>query len=171
MKLYHGSIIAVAKPQIIQSNIGRDFGFAFYTTDIREQAERWALRRMRSAKRNGDPNAKAVVSVYDFDEAEARKQLDILEFDGTSMAWLDLVVACRSESNYVHGHDVVIGKIANDNVGETVAYVVAGVMRKEDALVRLRFQKINNQLAFCTEKALRHLKYDSYFIVTENDHD
>jgi hypothetical protein len=73
----------------------------------------------------------------------------------------DMVVACRSNPGYAHGFDVVTGKIANDNVGETIAYVVAGVMRKEDALERLRFQQINNQFAFCTEKALSYLTFES----------
>lgn len=45
MKLYHGGLIPIGHPRIIRNEIGRDFGFAFYTTDIREQAERWARRR------------------------------------------------------------------------------------------------------------------------------
>ena len=49
------------------------------------------------------------------------------------------------------------GKIANDNVGETVEYVLAGIMRKEDAVKRLRFEKINDQICFCTEKSLKTL--------------
>lgn len=39
---------------------------------------------------------------------------------------------------------IVCGKIANDNVGETVSYVMQGIMRKEDAVERLKFEKINN---------------------------
>ena len=46
-----------------------------------------------------------------------------------------------------------------DAVGETVNYVAQGIMREEDALERLRFQKINNQIAFCTEKALKYIAY------------
>ena len=53
MKLYHGGLTVVNSPRIIRSEIGRDFGFAFYTTDIKEQAERWAYRRQRAAIRNG----------------------------------------------------------------------------------------------------------------------
>ena len=45
MILYHGSIVEVSVPQIIASDIGRDFGPAFYTTGIKAQAERWAVRR------------------------------------------------------------------------------------------------------------------------------
>jgi len=171
MKLYHGGLVAVESPRIIKSEIGRDFGFAFYTTDIREQAERWALRRKRTAVRNGSSYARAVVSAFDFDEGNARKKLNFCDFPDVTMDWLDLVVACRTDKSFRHGFDIVTGKIANDNVGETIAYVVAGVMRKEDALERLKFQKINNQLAFCTERALLHLKFDTSYSVEETSDD
>ena len=52
------------------------------------------------------------------------------------MDWLDMVMQCRTNADYNHGYDIVIGKIANDKVGETVSYVVQGVMRREDALDR-----------------------------------
>ena len=103
MILYHGSTVVVDHPKIIKSEVGRDFGFAFYTTDIREQA-------IRS-----------------------------------------------------HGYDVVLGNIANDNVGETISYVIQGIMRKEDAIKRLEFEKINKQIAFCTARSLNYLTFDSYF--------
>lgn len=163
MIVYHGGIVAIESPRIIRSDVGRDFGFAFYTTDIQAQAERWAIRRQRAAQRNGEPSAQAIVSVFDFDYDAARKELACLDFSETSLAWLDLVVACRSNCAFSHGMDLVTGKIANDNVGETVAYVVNGVMRKEDALQRLKFQQINNQLAFCTERALSFLKYQTAY--------
>lgn len=167
MNLYHGGLQTVESPRIIRSEVGRDFGFAFYTTNIREQAERWALRRMQTARRNGDLLAEAVISVFRFDEENARRHLLFRDFSEVTMEWLDLVVACRSEPNFTHGFDIVTGKIANDNVGETIAYVLAGVMRKEDALERLRFQKINNQLAFCTEKSLSFLEFESSYTVKE----
>ena len=167
MKLYHGGLQAVESPRIIRSEIGRDFGFAFYTTDIREQAERWALRRKRTALHNGERSAQAVVSVFQFDEDLAREQLRFRDFPEVCPDWLDLVVACRSDLGFKHDFDIVTGKIANDNVGETIAYVLAGVMRKEDALERLRFQKINRQFAFCTETALSYLVFDSAYAVEE----
>ena len=74
-------------------------------------------------------------------------------------------------NTFKHSKDIVTGKIANDSVGETVAYVVAGIMRKEDALERLRFQKINNQVAFCSDRALNFLKYESSYIVPEVTND
>ena len=156
MIVYHGTTLTVQQPRIIRSEIGRDFGFAFYTTEIREQAERWALRRARLLSRRTGKVEKAVLNVYEWDRNSA---LAVKEFDGTSFEWLDMVVACRSRPDFRHGYDIVIGKIANDNVGETVSYVVQGIMRREDAIERLRFEKINNQIAFCTEAALRELKF------------
>lgn len=167
MKLYHGGLHTVESPRIIKSELGRDFGFAFYTTDIREQAERWALRRKRAAVHNGDLSARAVVSVFQFDESSARANLRFRDFPEVSTDWLDLVVDCRSDLDFRHDFDIVTGKIANDNVGETIAYVLAGVMRKEDALERLKFQKINRQLAFCTEMALSYQTFVSAYEVEE----
>ena len=163
MILYHGSTLEVQQPRILKSEIGRDFGFAFYTTDIQAQAERWARRRAMIESRRTKKEVLPIVSVYEWDE-DAAKQLRFLQFDGASMDWLELVVTCRSQIDYSHGYDIVEGKIANDNVGETVSYVMQGIMRKEDAIERLRFEKINNQIAFCTETALRTLYFQNSYI-------
>ena len=164
MIVYHGTTLEIKEPKIITTELGRDFGFAFYTTDIREQAERWALRRAKIVSRKMRSIVPAVVNVYGW---ERNNELDIEEFDGASMEWLDMVVKCRSNLNFRHDHDIVIGKIANDNVGETVSYVVQGIMRKEDAVERLKYEKINNQIAFCTEKALLQLAFIKSYPVEE----
>lgn len=162
MILYHGGCAEVREPRVIVSELGRDFGFAFYTTDIQAQAERWAVRKARVENRRRRGSALPVVSVYEWDE-EAARSMAIKRFDAPDMEWLDLVVHCRGDISYRHAYDIVIGKIANDNVGETVSYVMQGIMRREDAVERLRFEKINNQVAFCTEEALRTLHFvESY---------
>lgn len=164
MILYHGSTEVVETPRIIRAEIGRDFGCAFYATDILEQAKRWAQRKAlitRRIKKFGQ----AVINVYEFDEKEARKILDFKVFEGPGMDWLDLVLNCRGNPDFTHGFDIVIGNIANDNVGETVSYVQQGIMRKEDALERLKFEQINNQLAFCTLRSFGFLKYVKHLIV------
>lgn len=158
MMLFHGGTDRIEHPRILAGEQGRDFGFAFYTTDIREQAERWALRRARYRSRMARRVVDAIVCEYEFDEASL-SSLSVKRFPEPSLEWLDFVVANRSSLDFRHGFDIVIGKIANDRVGETVSYVVAGVMRREDAVERLRFQQINNQWAFCTEKALAQLRF------------
>lgn len=105
MLVYHGTILEIKEPKIITTEIGRDFGFAFYTTDIKEQAERWALRRAMIQSRKSKANVSAVVNIYEW---EPDANTDILEFDGASMEWLDMVVSCRSNLSFRHDHDIVI---------------------------------------------------------------
>ena len=158
MILYHGGTHIIEKPVIITGDQGRDFGFAFYTTDIREQAERWAKRRARYRSRLAEVPVKGIVCEYEFDE-NSLSDLSVRNFPEPSLEWIDFVVACRSDVACRHGYDLVTGKIANDRVGETISYVVQGIMRREDALERLKFQHINNQFAFCSEKAIGKLRF------------
>ena len=158
MILFHGGTDPIEHPVVIASDQGRDFGFAFYVTDIREQAERWARRRARFRSRLEGREVKGVVCEYEFAESQCGG-LAVKRFPEPSLEWIDFVVANRSEVAFRHGYDLVIGKIANDRVGETISYVVQGVMRREDALERLRFQHVNNQFAFCTAKAIATLRY------------
>ena len=164
MILYHGSYTTIEKPKILVQEKGRDFGFGFYTTTIKAQAERWAIRTARLHSRKSDKTEAAVVNVYEFDE-ESAKRLHIKSFPNADLDWLELVIKCRSDLNFKHNFDIVSGKIANDNVGETVEYVLAGVMRKEDAVERLRFEKINDQICFCTESALKTLLFKESCVV------
>lgn len=164
MILYHGTTVEIKKPEIITNEIGRDFGFAFYTTDIKEQAERWAVRKAKIQSRKTGTQILPIVNVYEWQDST---KLNIKNFEGTSMEWLEMVVKCRSDINYSHGFDIVCGKIANDNVGETISFVVQGIMRKEDAVQRLKFEKINNQIAFCTERALTALTFIKSYVVEE----
>lgn len=167
MKVYHGGTSEISLPRILRTNLGRDFGPAFYTTNILEQAERWAKRRAFLAAKSGDAKAVPIVSVYDFDIEAAKKSLKCLFYGEISEQWLDMVMNCRQNPAFAHGYDVVEGKIANDSVGETVSYVVAGVMPKSLALERLKFQEVNNQIAFCSDNALKFLNFTGSFAVEE----
>ena len=44
MTVYHGSQVAVQKPEIRKSVHNKDFGFGFYCTVMEAQAIRWAVR-------------------------------------------------------------------------------------------------------------------------------
>ena len=163
MILYHGTTLRIEQPRIIRSEIGRDFGFAFYTTNIIEQAERWAIRRAKVEARKKKAPCDAIVNTYEW--SRDLTSLSYKNFSEANLDWLEMVMRCRSDIEYQHGYDIVEGKIANDNVGETISFVMQGIMRKEDAVERLKFEKINNQLAFCTERALETLTFvDSYVV-------
>jgi len=154
MIIYHGGTEIVEVPKILTINRGRDFGTGFYTTEIHEQAVKWAKRQavIRRAKT-------AVLNVYEFDKTNAEKSLKVKAFNEYSMEWLELVIACRQDGSYTHEYDIVTGKVANDDVGETVQAVVDGLAPKEFALSKLSFMPANNQICFCTEKALSFLKF------------
>ena len=156
MILYHGSFVPVKKPMIVTSERGRDFGNAFYLTPIKEQAERMAIRKKKIAKSN-----KCFVTVFEWNED--KDNFNYKCFNEPDLEWLEMIIKCRNVSNFKHGFDIVEGKIADDSVGETILFVMDGILSKEDALNRLKFQKINSQIAFCSEKSLSSLKYiESY---------
>ena len=147
MILYHGSNVKVKTPIIVKTDKGRDFGYAFYLTSIKEQAERMAKRKQKI--NDGSP---AVVSVFEWDEII--DHLKYRKFANPDLDWLEMIIKCRNNVKYNHGYDIVEGKIADDAVGETILFVVDGIIKPTDALERLKFQKINSQFAFCTEEAL-----------------
>lgn len=153
MILYHGSDVEVRDPKIIKTEKGRDFGCAFYLTSIKEQAERMAKRKQRMNR-----SASAIVSVFEFDE-KAIGDLRYKLFKNPDLEWLDMIIKCRTNPSFEHGYDIVEGKIADDSVGETILFVIDGIIKKEDAVERLKFQKINSQTAFCSEASLKLLKF------------
>ena len=153
MILYHGSDVEVKNPKIIKTEKGRDFGCAFYLTPIKEQAERMARRKQRMNK-----SSSAIVSVFKWNEKET-KHLKCKTFKNPDLEWLDMIIECRTNPSFKHGYDIVEGKIADDSVGETILFVIDGVIKKEDALERLKFQKINSQVAFCSEESLKLIKF------------
>lgn len=157
MILYHGSDVEVKNPIIIKSEKGRDFGCAFYLTPIREQAERMAKRKQRMNK-----SGSAIISVFEFNEKDI-SNIKYKMFKNPDLEWLDMIIECRTNPSFRHGYDIVEGKIADDSVGETILFVIDGVIKKEDAIERLKFQRINSQIAFCSEDSLKLLKFkDSY---------
>lgn len=44
MRVYHGSYVELAKPDIIHSRKKVDFGVGFYVTPIEEQAKWWSCK-------------------------------------------------------------------------------------------------------------------------------
>ena len=160
MILYHGSNVKVTVPKIIKSDKGRDFGCAFYLTPIKEQAERMAIRK-RNQIGKIEKNVCAIVSVFEWNENI--KPFKYRRFDQADLDWLDFIIKCRTNPSFRHEYDIVEGKIADDSVGETVLLCVNGFITKNEAVKKLKFQKINSQIAFCSEEVLNELTFvDSY---------
>ena len=94
-----------------------------------------------------------------FDADYAKQSLILKSFKDYSHEWLEMVIGCRKNPQYIHGFDVVHGIIANDDVGETVQAVLDGLMPFDFALQKLVFMPANNQYCFCSEKSLAYLGF------------
>ena len=145
MILYHASNLEVAKPDLLHSRSNVDFGRGFYTTPIYEQAEKWCERFKRRGR-------DAVISRYEYDE-KAAGGLKLLRFDSYSDEWLDFILTCRREQDQTD-YDIVIGGVANDKVFNTVELYYDGLIERQEAIRRLRYEKPNLQICFRTERAL-----------------
>lgn len=149
MTLYHGGYKAVERPEIRIGRNTKDFGNGFYCTVIKEQAQRWAKRY----------NTK-IVSIYD---VRMNSSLDIKEFKDMSEEWLDFIIDCRSGKP--HSHDIVIGAMANDQIYNFISDYMDGIITREQFWIMAKFKYPTHQINFCTEEALKCLKYRGYEVV------
>jgi hypothetical protein len=143
MILYHGSHLAVEKPDIAFSRDNVDFGKGFYTTPVREQAENWARRFFRT-------KGVALLSLYEVDDTALRAFASVREFQTYSEDWLDFIASCRRGEN-IGNYDVVIGGVANDKVFNALQLYFDGLVDKTEAIKRLRYEKPNCQYCFRTQ--------------------
>ena len=148
--LFHGTIADFDKVILEKSHNRRDFGIGFYTTILEQQAKEWAYRlSLREKKKR--------YYVYQFVFRE-NDRLKICRFDALNKEWLEFIKENRSKGGVQHKYDVVIGPVADDNTMETVQLYIAGILTSDEAVNRLKYNKVNNQVSFHTEKALQSLK-------------
>ena len=159
MRLYHGSTVAVRKPSLRPGRTNADFGKGFYTTSVLEQAVRWA-----HIKQEREDAARAVVSVYEFDESLLDNvDLKIRRFVGADEPWLLFVTDCRKSRK--HDYDLVQGPVANDKVFTTVNLFESGVLSAEAAILQLKAYKTYDQLSFHTPRVIATLKFVESYVV------
>ena len=161
MIIFHGSDVAVPEPKILPANRLLDFGEGFYTTSSYEQAQRWTMLVRKKKKSTGQ-----IISIYEFDMPKAKKDLKIRQFDTPNSEWLRFVTACRSGNDAEHGYDLVMGPVANDNVYATIRLYETGLLSEAETIVRLKVEKIFDQILFHSEQALHYCKYLRHESVT-----
>ena len=162
MIVFHGSDVAVKEPKIIPANRLLDFGEGFYTTSSHEQVQRWA-ERVRINRKTKDQ----IISEYEFDLEKAAKNLTIIRFDSPDYEWLRFVTACRSGRETEIMYDMAIGPVANDNVYATIQLYETGLLSEAETIIRLKVEKIFDQILFHTETALSYCKYIRHTNATE----
>lgn len=153
MKLYHGSIEKVEKPEIREPNRTLDYGSGFYTTTSYSQAEEWVRRRMKE-----QDSERGYVNIFDFDE-RAIQQLHCLIFEAPTEEWVDFVIQNRTQRGFTHSYDIVYGPVANDRVYAAFALYEGGLLNKQNLIAELKTYKLVDQYLFHTKKALCALTF------------
>lgn len=149
--VYHGSIYEFKTINLLKSHNRRDFGRGFYTTILELQAKEWG-HRLSLRERTND----YYLYQYIFEENSILK---IKRFNSLNEEWLEFIKENRVKGGTQHCYDVVIGPVADDNTMETVQLYISGVLTVKEAVERLRYKNVNNQVSFHTENSLACLRF------------
>lgn len=170
--LYHGSYCEVREPLLEKCANRKDFGKGFYLTSSREQAESFLKTSIVKAVNNGDaePNQNyGFISVF---KVELNEELKCHIFETANTDWLHCIAAHRKRKSFVDieaemaQHDVIAGKIADDQTNTTLAAYIAGAFgtigekeADEFCIRQLLPDRLKDQFCFKTEKALECLHF------------
>lgn len=163
MIVYHGSYLAVEKPEVRFSKDYLDFGRGFYVTTFQAQAEKWAMRK--SLRKKASP----MVSIYTLPDSLAPYR--VLSFDAETERWLDFVCQCRRGSDCNQEYDFIIGNVADDDVFKTVDMYFRGIWTKDRALEELRYCRQNDQICIVSQRALEETLIFQKTYCVERRHD
>ena len=152
MIIYHASKEIVMLPEIRKTRYTKDFGWGFYCTINREQADRWAKRG----------TGQGIVNFYEYCQDS---MLSMLKFDSMTDEWLDFIAACRSGK--MHDYDIVEGPMANDEIWNYVNDYIQGTISRKQFWVLAEFRHPTHQISFHTDSALKCLT----FVKSEEVHD
>ena len=157
--VYHGSCFKFDQIDLNKSHNRRDFGKGFYTTVLMSQSKEWAYRLSLREKKNN-------YYVYEY-LFEKKDDLNIKYFDSLNEEWLEFIKENRIKGGLQHQYDGVIGPVADDNTMQTVQLYMSNILTATEAVERLKYSKVNNQVSFHSEKSLsclrfiRRMKYDA----------
>ena len=165
--LFHGSDVEVSTIDLNMGVLKKDFGKGFYTTNSKNQAEKFAkIKAERESVNVG------YVSVFELVESS---DLKIKVFEKADLNWLNFVLFNRGfiEENIIdNDYDVLIGPVANDTVGLVLNQLLVGTYgdplsleAKETAIRLLYPEKLYNQVLFKTEKSIKALCFKEAYSV------
>lgn len=129
-----------------KSRKNTDFGTGFYTTLLEPQAKEWGLRlaTMTFSK-------EYFVNKYSYHPADDVK---IKRFNKCTLEWLEMIRENRSKGGVQHDYDIVFGPVADDNTLPTIQRYMQGRLSASEAIQRLEYTRITNQISFHTKKGL-----------------
>lgn len=141
--IYHGSYMTVDEPSIIKGNHPKDFGYGFYCTRDKKQAEKLA-----------NIYTTPVVNVYELTDIS---DLKVKVFKEYNEEWLDFVVYCRNGG--IHDYDIVEGFMADDTIYDNLEDYINGHIDKERFLKMMESEWSDRQISFHTVKALKSISF------------
>nr|WP_302830895.1 DUF3990 domain-containing protein [uncultured Bacteroides sp.] len=156
MKLYHGSNQEIFAIDLSLCKPNKDFGQGFYLTDMKQQAEEMAKRRVRISG-YGLP----VVTTYEINEEVFEfADLKVKVFDSPCKEWALFILQNRNEKqpDAMPIYDIVAGPVADDGVTFQLERYANGLITLDTLVEELTYRKLNHQYYFGTEKAISYLK-------------
>lgn len=163
MRLYHGSNILIDGINLAMCRPYKDFGKGFYMTDIKEQAEKMALRVARIY--GGNP----VVNIFEIDDDFKNvPNIKIKDFgEQTTEEWAKFVMNNRDRTfadihnvlcNMDNKYDIVIGPVADDNMALLFRQYVNEIIDFSTLLKGMIYKKTSSQYSFHTERSIALLR-------------
>lgn len=145
MRVYHGSVFEIKRPDVRLSRNNLDFGPAFYVTSFQDQAERWAVRK---SLRKLD---KAIVNEYEMSSLAGYR---VKRFKAADSEWLHFVCASRNGAEVYKDYDVIIGNVADDEVMKCVRMYMRGIWDEDRTLAEMVYYKQNDQIAVLSQHVI-----------------
>ncbi len=176
IKLYHGSINIIEKPEYGKGKPYNDYGLGFYTTEDIELAKEWAVDKYHDGYANE----------YELDLSNL-KILNITK-EGNVLNWIALLLKNRSFilkndisiqgrefllNNYLlsyEEYDVIIGYRADDSYfsyAESFLNNSISLRRLNEAL---KLGNLGEQIVLKSKKAFDNLKFVNYLKVSKDDY-
>lgn len=163
MLLYHGSNINIENINLAMCRPYKDFGRGFYLTELKEQAEKMAVRVAKI--HGGTP----IVNIYQIaDDFMEDKGIRCRDFgNAVSIEWAVFVMNNRNkyfeyyasdECNLDNKYDVVKGPIADDNMVMLFRQYQNGMIDSDMLVKGMTYKEITSQYSFHSEKAIRLLE-------------
>ena len=155
--LYHGSNVEIEKIRLDLGKPGKDFGKGFYLNPNYAQAYKMAVRAKRILR-----SGEEIVSAFEFDEKNLEdSSIKVKIFSDYSEEWAEFIVANRKNTTTlpIHDYDIVIGPIADDDVGFQLNRFIEGIIPLDVLVRELKYNGDHViQYFFATEKAVKLLK-------------
>ncbi len=160
--LFHGSNVPILKIDLSIGQVNKDFGKGFYLTDIKDQADAMAFRRVAIDSENGKS---PIVTTFEFDDScLSNSELNVLCFESATAEWAEFIAKNRfaSRNGFTHNYDIVYGPVADDGVYDQLRRYIRGSITAAQLAEELKFVHLNKQYYFGTKKAIQYLKMIDY---------